>query len=191
MTISLRTRFNLILASEVGDGIDPIGHAWVAVEYPHDQWLVRGFYPEGLGLGIITGTTGRIRDDWDTFRTKNLRTRTFRECTDRQVMNARKRIMEYGGSLSDPKAPSRRGRRPTHMSGPDQPSTVPYSLAWNQCCTFAIDVCRAAGFDPIPFMPQAPVALWRFLGTAGEQDARQLPPPFGEGNWRGPRHIYS
>lgn len=170
--------YDLILASEVAEGFDPIGHAWVAVEYPKDVWIARGFYPEGVGLGIVSGTTGRIRDDWDTFKMARVRTKTFRGLSDRQMLSAKTKILEYGGSLHDPKPPLRHGRRQSHVPSPDSPSVASYALVWDQCATFAIAVCKAAGIDPMPFRPQTPINIWNYLGAEGERDAAALPGPF-------------
>lgn len=169
--------YTLILASELQAG-DTIGHAWVAVEYPRDKWIVRGFYPEAQDLRIISGAAGVIKDDWDTFKMDHVRTRTFHGLTERQVMSAKTKILEYGGSLHDPKPVPRRGRRPVRLSAADTPSSTPYILFWDQCATFAIAVCRAAGLDPMPWRPQTPMNIWNYLGTEGDEDARRLPPPF-------------
>lgn len=170
--------YSLILACEVPDG-ETIGHAWIAVEHPQNHWIVRGFYPVAQDLAMLTGAPGRICDDWNTFQMAHVRTRTFNGLSDTRIMAAKMKIWEYGGSLRDPEPRRRNGRiLPGHTPADDSTSDTPYYLLWDQCATFAIAVCRAAGIDPMPGRPQTPINLWYYLGAEGDTDARNLPAQF-------------
>lgn len=175
--------YTIILAAHVSGGVDPIGHAWVAVEYPKKTWLVRGFYPEEVTAGILTGQSGRICDDYERFKEPNLRTRTFRGLKEGQVAAAKGKMFEYGSTMHDPKPTKNRRGGTQRTNSTQQPSAYPYGLLTNQCAVFAYEVCKAAGIDPIPFVPQIPVVIWNWLGTDGANDALSLPAPFGKWNY--------
>jgi hypothetical protein len=175
--------FTIIFATHKADGFDMIGHAWVAVEYPKHKWTVRGFYPKGdFSLSGFVSQAGVIMDDYDRLMDKaNLRTRTYRGLTEEAVHSALKKIIEYGGRLHPQKYSKGKNKAPRRLPSPDVDSDRSYGLLSDQCCIFAVEVCKAAGVPPFNGMIGIPVNAWFLLGGEGIKDAQQLPRPFGSG----------
>jgi hypothetical protein len=181
--------FTMIFACEPGGGgatSGDVGHCWVAVEFPKGRWTVRGFYPDPDAFaGGVVGAKGLIQDDHNRFSSDRhrLRTRTQRGLTEKQVRGALTYMFRHGASYRSQKAPAARpGRQSMHADAHSTRSTRGWSLWGQQCAWFAVEACKAAGFNATPYnTARLPWECHSALGGAGDIDARNLPRPFGPG----------
>lgn len=142
-------------------------------------------------------------------KSSRLRSRTFRNLSQASVKSALAKIFEYGGSYRRGLMKKNRNGSISYMPRDRQGQASRYNYTFvgdlegdaqnysfikeitsgpyshfkpNQCAVFAIEVCKAAGVNPVPFIPQAPIAIWNWLDiNGGLSDARRLPRPFGTG----------